>query len=204
VGKPTFHDDGRVEVIRSVKTRTLLETITKKVGATNQSTSQEVVTAEIDALGNAAIPGSNGHARVMAKRAAEMDVYRRLVERAAGVQITSDSTIRDFAVESDEIKAAFGNMVKFAEIKAITYHDDNSAEVTASMKIGQLVRVIAKTVAADGKVIKAIESSKQMEIEETGTGAPPAAGEKMSATTAPSTTEIDLMISEALSAETTL
>lgn len=204
VGKPTFHDDGRVEVIRSVKTRMLLESITKKVGSAKQITSHEVLTAEIDALGNAAIPGSDGHARVMAKRAAEMDVYRKLVERAAGVQITSNSTMRDFAVESDTIKATFANVVKCAKITAITYLDDNSAEVTATLKIGPLVRVVAKTVAADGSVNKVTESCKQMEIEETGTGAPPAAGEKVSATTTPTTSEIDLIISETLSAETAL
>lgn len=204
VGKPTYHEDGRVEVIRAVKTRTLLESITQKIGSSKQTISQEVVTAEIDALGNAAIPGSDGHARVMAKRAAELDVYRRLAERAAGVEITSDSTMRDFAVESDEIKAAFSNILKSAEITGISFLDDNSAEVTATLKIGPLVRVIAKTVAANGKVLNTTETSKQLEIEETGTGAPPTPGEKPAATTAPSTTEIDMIISEALATDTAI
>lgn len=204
VGKPTYHDDGRVEVIRAVKTRALVESITQNLGSKKQSISQEVITAEIDALGNAAIPGSDGHARVMAKRAAEMDVYRRLAERAAGVKITSDSTLRDFAVESDEVKATFSNMLKSAEITGITYLDDNSAEVTATLKIGPLVRVITKNVAAEGKVISSTEVSKQLEIEETGNGAPPTPGEKPAATTAPTTTEIDLIISEALATDTAI
>ena len=204
VGKPTYHDDGRVEVIRAVKTRTLVESITQKLGSTKQSVSQEVITAEIDALGNAAIPGSAGHARVMAKRAAELDVYRRLAERVAGVKVTSDSTVRDFAVESDEIKATFSNVVKSAEITDISYLDDNSAEVTATLKVGPLVRIITKTVAANGKVVSTTESSKQLEVEETGAGAPPTPGEKAATTTAPTTTEIDLIISEALATGTAL
>lgn len=204
VGKPTYHEDGRVEVIRAVKTRTLLESISQKMGSSKQTISQEVVTAEIDALGNAAIPGSDGHARVMAKRAAELDVYRRLAERAAGVEITSDSTMRDFVVESDEIKAAFSNMLKSAEITGISFLEDNSAEVSATLKIGPLVRIITKTVAANGKVLNTTETGNQLEIEETGTGAPPTPGAPPSATTAPSTTEIDMIISEALVTDTAI
>ena len=204
VGKPTYHEDGRVEVIRSVKIRSLVESITQQLNGRKQSVNQETVTSEIDALGNAAIPGSDGQARVMAKRAAELDVYRRLIERAVGVEISSGTTVRDFAVESDEIKAAFSNTVKSAEITSISYLDDNSAEVTATLKIGPLVRIITKNIAANGKVVNTTEVDKQLEIEETGTGAPPAPGEKAKATTAPTTTEIDLIINQTLTSNSTL
>lgn len=204
VGKPTYHDDGRVEVIRAVKTRTLVESLVTKLGSKSSKVVQETITAEIDALGNAAIPGSDGHARVMAKRAGELDVYRRLSERVAGVQITSDSTMKDFAVQNDEIKAAFSNCIKSAEITGISYLEDNSAEVTATLKIGPLVRLITKTIAADGKVLKSEEKTEQLTLEETGVGAPPSAGEKAPAATAPTTTEIDMIISTALETKTAL
>lgn len=204
VGSPTYHEDGRVEVIRAVKTRTLVESVVQKLGSKSSSVVRETVTAEIDALGNAAIPGSDGHARVMAKRAAELDVYRRLSERVAGVAITADSTLRDFAVENDEIKAGMSNLIKSAEIVGISYLDDNSAEVTAKLKVGPLVRLITKTVSANGKVLKSEEKTEQLEIEETGVGAAPSAGEKSAAVTAPTTTEIDLIISSALESESSL
>lgn len=204
VGKPTYHDDGRVEVIRAVKTRTLVESLVTKLGSKSSKVVQETITAEIDALGNAAIPGSDGHARVMAKRAGELDVYRRLSERVAGVQITADSTMKDFAVQNDEIKAAFSNCIKSAEITGISYLEDNSAEVTATLKIGPLVRLITKTIAADGKVLKSEEKTEQLTLEETGVGAPPSAGEKAPAATAPTTTEIDMIISTALETQTAL
>lgn len=206
VGTPTYHEDGRVEVIRSVKTQTLMQTISQRVGSSKQSVCREVVTAEIDALGNAAIPGSDGHARVMAKRAAELDVYRRLAERAAGVQITGTSTMRDFVVESDELKAAFANVIKGAEITEITYMDDNSAEVSATLKIGPLVRVITRTVTADGKVTASSETSKQLEITEVGSGAAPGsnAESSTSATTAPTSNEIDILVEEALGTATAI
>lgn len=204
VGKPTYHEDGRVEVIRAVKTRTLVESVVQKLSSKASTVVRETVTEEIDALGNAAIPGSDGHARVMAKRAAELDVYRRLSERVAGVEITADSTLRDFAVENDEIKAGMSNLIKSAEILSISYLDDNSAEVTAKLKVGPLVRLITKTVSASGKVLKSEEKTEQLEIEETGAGAAPSAGEKSAAATAPTTTEIDLIISSALESESAL
>lgn len=205
VGKPVYHEDGRVEVIRAVKMRTLVESINQKLGSDASFISREYITEEIEALGNAAIPESDGKARVMAKRAAELDVYRRLAERVAGVQITSDSTMKDFVVESDEIKSAFSNLVKSAEITSIAYLDDNSAEVTASMKVGPLVKMVTKTVAQDGKVIKVTEKTEQLIIEETGVGAPPSnEAESAPSATAPTTTEIDMIISSAIESDTSL
>ncbi len=205
VGKPVYHEDGRVEVIRAVKMRTLVESINQSLSKGNTAVSREYLTEEIDALGNAAIPNSDGHARVMAKRAAELDVYRRLAERVAGVQITSDSSMKDFVVENDDIRAAFSNLVKSAEITGITYLDDNSAEVTASMKVGPLVRMITKTVDKNGKVLKVSEKTEQLIIEETGAGAPPSSGEESApAATAPSSTEIDMIISSAIESDTVL
>lgn len=205
VGKPVYHEDGRVEVIRAVKIRSLIETATENLKTGKVTVSQEYVTEEIDALGNSAIPGSDGHARILAKRAAELDAYRRLAERACGVQITSEATLRDFAMESDEIRACFNNAIKGAEITEIAYSDDNTAEVTVTLKLGPLVKVITKTISAKGKVLKTEETTKQLVLEETGAGAPPTAGDgKESAATAATSTEIDLIISSALESEPSL
>ena len=57
-------------------------------------------------MNNAALPGSDGHKEILAKRAAELDGCRKLTERTLGVQVTSNTTIKNFAVASDEIKAA--------------------------------------------------------------------------------------------------
>lgn len=197
VGSPTFHDDGRVEVIRAVKIKNLVEVISKRLDKPGKTkVALEVVMEELDALGNAAIPDSAGHARVMAKRAAEMDVYRRLAERISGVEITTDTKMKDFVVQNDEIKAGFSNVVKSAEITEISYLDDNSAEVTAKVKLGPLVRVITRTVAASGKVLKTDTKLEQMEIEEKGVGAANASGGTNA--TAPTTTEIEVIISTTL------
>lgn len=206
---PTFCDDGRVEVVRAVKVKNLIESIKtqtvngKKVGTTTTLLTE---TEEIDALGNAAIKGSVGHGRVKAKRAAEMDVYRKLAERIAGVQITSESTMKDFAVEDDTIRASLCNLLKAAEITGISYTDD-TASVTAKVKVGPLIRTIVRTKTASGKVLKVDEKTEQMVVEETGNGAASAAPAEAGAAPAasePTTEEVDTILSDVLGSSTSL
>lgn len=198
---PTWYEDGRVEVVRAVKIESLIQSIIKKGGgASSISHSTQVDT--IDALGNAAIPGSLGHKRIMAKRAAEIDVYRRLAERAAGVSITSSSTLKDFVVKDDSLKASFSHAVKSAEITSIAYNSDGTASVEATLKIGPLVRTIVKHKSAKGETLKVEESTEQMSITEIGNGA--AAEEGGSPAPAPVTQEVDTIISDVLGATTTL
>ena len=198
---PTYHEDGRVEVVREVKVQSLIQSIIKKSnGAASISYSKQVDT--VDALGNSAIPGSLGHKRILAKRAAEMDVYRRLAERAAGVQVTGTTTVKDFVVQDDSLKASFAHLLKSAEITSIAFNDDGTATVEATLKVGPLVRTIVKHKAANGTVIKVEESANQMSITETGNGA--AAEEGGSEMPAPVTQEVDIIISDVLGSTTSL
>lgn len=198
---PTYHEDGRVEVVRAVKVQSLIQSIIKKNGGSvSGSITTQVDT--VDALGNSAIPGSLGHKRILAKRAAEMDVYRRLAERAAGVQVDGSSTVKDFVVADDSLKASFSHALKSAEITSIAFNDDGTATVEATLKVGPLVRTIVKHKAANGTVVKVEESTEQMSITETGNGA--AAEEGGSAAPAPVTQEVDTIISSVLGSTTTL
>lgn len=198
---PTYYEDGRVEVVRAVKVQSLIQSIIKKNGGSvSGSITTQVDT--VDALGNSAIPGSLGHKRILAKRAAEMDVYRRLAERAAGVQVDGSSTVKDFVVADDSLKASFSHALKSAEITSIAFNDDGTATVEATLKVGPLVRTIVKHKAANGTVVKVEESTEQMSITETGNGA--AAEEGGSAAPAPVTQEVDTIISSVLGSTTTL
>lgn len=174
--------------------------MTTSTNTKNNGTSYKTVTEEIHALGNAAIPGSVGSKRVHAKRAAEMDVYRRLAERIAGIALTSDTTVKDFAVESDAVKSSFSHTLKSAEITAVTYNDD-VARVAANVKIEPLVRTIVREKAANGKVLNVTESTRQQAVEETEAGAMEPAGEEVGGdaqTSAPTSKEIDLIVEEIL------
>lgn len=202
---PTYCEDGRVEVVRAVNLRSLLEVVVNKQGK-GSSTFQKTVNETIDALGNSAIPGSLGHKHVMAKRAAEMDVYRRLAERALGVQVSSDTTVKDFVVESDVAKAKLASTLKSAEITAISYNADGTASVTATLKVGPLVRTIVRTRNAKGQVIKVDEKAEQMVLEETGSGVVKenAPAEQAPAAAPVQTQEVETIISEVLDSTATM
>lgn len=62
---------------------------------------------EIKAKGIGAYPKDmdTNQAMAMAKRAAQIDAYRLLVENAMGVRLSAETTVKDFVVESDTIKA---------------------------------------------------------------------------------------------------
>ena len=192
---PTYHEDGRVEVVRAVKINQLVRTITEKKGSAAKVTLDNQQDT-LDALGNAAIPGSLGQKRILAKRAAEMDVYRRLAERVAGVQIVGETTLKDFVANDDKLRASFSHTIKSAEITSIAFNDDGTASVEATLKIGPLVRTIVKQKSAQGNALKVEEKAEQMEITETGNGAPTEEGTGDSS--APSSKEVDTVISSVL------
>jgi hypothetical protein len=178
-GTPTFHEDGRVEVVRKLLVDQVIKTIrdsyTRKEGGILESDSKsntEHREITIDVLGSAAIKGSEGHKRIMAKRAAEVDAYRRLAERVGGVKINSNTTIAGLATQSDEIRAQIRDSVKSAETIKIRYISDGSAEVTLRLKVGPLVRVISRKIKG-GDTTTISDETTQLTLEETGTGAAP-------------------------------
>ncbi len=192
---PTYYEDGRVEVVRAVKVAQLIRSLTQKNGGT-PTASLDTREEMMDALGNAAIPGSPGQKRIMAKRAAEMDVYRRLAERVAGVHLTGETTMKDFVAKDDKLRATFSHTIKSAEITSIVYNEDGTATVEATLKIGPLVRTIVKHKSAQGAVLKVEETAEQQEISETGNGAP--AEETPNGASAPSSKEVETVISSVL------
>lgn len=199
---PTYCDDGRVEVVRAVSVAKLIATLRTthaedgKLTDASAGARKDIVT--VDALGNAAIPGSLGHERVLAKRAAEMDVYRRLAERISGIQVTADSTVKDFAVANDEVRGKFSAILKGAEITGIEYNDDSTATVTASVAIGPLVKVIVRSIKADGQAKVVDEKVEQTVVEEVGSGAAPAKSDAGTSSAAQPKIEVDVIIENAL------
>jgi len=188
---PTYYDDGRLEVVRAVKVSKLIEVIkqvyeksTSRELKVSRNTSQKLETEVIDALGNAALPGSDGHKKILAKRAAELDAYRRLTERCLGVQISSDSTLRNFVISSDKIKSSLIGALKSAETTRIVYQSDNTCAITMKLAIGPLVRVVKKAIEKSGQTTITSSTVSQDTIEETGQGAPRTAETAVSASSA--------------------
>ncbi len=121
-------------------------------------------------------------ARLMAKQAAELDAKRKLLERINGLRITSDTTVRDFVAQSDEIRAQANGVVVGAEIVQVYWHHDEPiVEVTVAVPAESVVTLIRElhTRHIHGDDIKGTDVSevtksiKSKTFQATGMGIPP-------------------------------
>lgn len=148
---PLYLEDGQVLVVKALTLRTVIEDIRKIVKTQgNKVISEEsLVLAErryadltIDETGNGALPGSLGLARIQARRAAELDAYRRLAERVLGVSIASDTTVKDMALRSDKITARLVQVLEGAKTTGVVYQPDGSCEVTMQISLVDVYHII--------------------------------------------------------------
>lgn len=118
--------------------------------------------------------------KLLARRAAEADCFRKLAETVYGVKITSETFVRDFVTESDEIRAALDMYVKGIKLGKPRYYEDGTCEVDAEVTVAKLVTELkrihtehyrGRTVhTSDFEHIK--ESIQKEVIRVTGMGAP--------------------------------
>ena len=80
--------------------------------------------------------------KLLAKRAAQADCYRKLAETINGVQITSDTLVRDFVTERDDIKSRMDTFVKGARMGPPRYYEDGSCEMDAEVTIAKLIETL--------------------------------------------------------------
>ena len=181
---PEYLPDGTVQVVRAVKIREVINTLNTALKgeilsdgsfetlSNTTKTNTEVKDSVIDAMGNAALPGSEGQQKIMAKRAAEQDAYRRLAARIMGIQIDGETTVRDMALESDEIVAALSHLLKGAQTTAIKYNkDDGSCEVTMAIKTADVLRTTKRTVKGDKVKTTIKDEIEEKTFSEIGRGA---------------------------------
>ena len=182
-GEPEFFDDGRVELVRAVRIQDVIERLNMVIKHTKLSSGQIKISTKsnrsletreknFDVQGNAALPGSKGQEKVLAKRAAEIDAYRKLAERIMGVEIDSDTTMRDLATESDEIQAALAAVIKGATPTAIKYRPDGTCEVTLEVKYEDIIRTTKRHIRNGREKVSIKDSVKTRVFSETGIGAP--------------------------------
>lgn len=181
---PEYLPDGRVQVVRAVKIREVIDTLNRVIKGkrledgslvttsdntkTNRTTNDKI----IDVMGNAAIPGSEGHQKIMAKRAAEMDAYRRLAGRMMGVKIDGNTTVRDFALENDEILASLSQVLKAATPTAVKFNkSDGSCEVTMEIKTQDVIRTTRRFLKGTTTKTEIKDEIEEKTFSETGMGA---------------------------------
>jgi len=176
---PEYFADGRVQVVRAVKVQQVIEVLSKVVKeehmadgvikkvADSQKTEFVTRNEKLDVVGSSAIPNSEGHLKIKAKRAAEGDAYRKLGERLMGVKITSDTTVRDLALKNDEVVKSMSGVLKGADVTAIQYQKDGSCEVTMQVKLSEVIRTVTRVVKGKTHMEDSIDAKT---ISETGTG----------------------------------
>jgi len=122
------------------------------------------------------------NARMMARRAAELDAKRQLLERIKGLRITSDTLVRDFVAESDVITAeAMGTVIGAKTVRVYFHHDEPICEVTVEVPVESVITIIKKlhTRSIQGDKIKGTDitdikrSIKTSTFRATGMGIPP-------------------------------
>ncbi|MCK4341114.1 MAG: LPP20 family lipoprotein [Phycisphaerae bacterium] len=80
--------------------------------------------------------------KLLAKRAAEADAYRKLAEAVYGLQIDSRTYVKDFVAESDEIRTDVDSFVKGIRLGRPTWYDDGSCEIPAEVTVAKVVETL--------------------------------------------------------------
>lgn len=178
---PIYREDGQVWVVKAVTLHTVLEEITRYYThreingervrqLDSEQLTQRTEDVVIDALGNGALPDSPGLAKIQAKRAAEIDAYRRLTQRMLGVRVNSGTKVRDFMLESDMLHARVTQILKGAKAVDIVYGPDGTCQVTMQVKLSDIYRVIEHY--AGGEIVDVDIQERERTLSATGYGAP--------------------------------
>ena len=119
--------------------------------------------------------------RLTAQRAASVDAMRKLVERIIGLRINSETIVRDFVAESDQIQTfAQGKLIGAQEVRTYYHHDEPICEVTMEVPLESVITIIKElhTRSVRGDDIKGLDitqvsqSIKTQTFQATGTGIP--------------------------------
>lgn len=89
-------------------------------------------------------PASEAQNKLLAKRAAEADAYRKLAETVYGLQLSSNTFVRDFVTESDEIKTSVDALVRGVKLGEPRYYDDGVCEIDAEVTVEKVVTTLKR------------------------------------------------------------
>ena len=103
-----------------------------------------VVSVAICGLVPAACALTEGQDKLLAKRAAQADAYRNLAERVYGLQIDSQTYVRDFVAVSDQVRTDVDIFLRGARVTNVRYLPDGTCEVEVEMTIQAIVAHLQK------------------------------------------------------------
>lgn len=127
----------------------------------------------------AAQPLSPAQEKLMAKRAAQVDAYRKLTEEIKGIRIDANTYVRDFVAESDQINTALNEFIKGLKVEGPPrYMPDGTCEVDVQVTLKQVMLGLKRIHLdyPDGKHYafdRMGEYTKKTVFKATGVGVPP-------------------------------
>ena len=149
VRDPTYSKEGIVEVIYGVNLRTVMEEIKAEADSSSGENLKQlygkstiVEDTLIEARGNGALPNSKGLSMIRAKRAAELDAYRKMAERFVGVKIDSNTTVSDMCLQSDSMLASATAFLKGLKPVDIVYRPNGACEVSMQLKVRDIIETV--------------------------------------------------------------
>ena len=80
--------------------------------------------------------------KLLSKRAAEADAYRKLAEAVYGLQLNSRTYVQDYVTESDEIRGEVDEFIKGIRLGTPTWYDDMSCEVPAEVTVAKVIETL--------------------------------------------------------------
>jgi hypothetical protein len=101
------------------------------------------------AIALSAVPAGaelSGQQKLLSCRAAQADAYRQLVERVKGLRIESETYVRDFVAESDEIATSIDTFIKGARIVGRREMSDGTCEIDVEITIQQVEEELRRIV----------------------------------------------------------
>ena len=105
---------------------------------------QKAVMSVSSAVPTMGIPGWENvttRGRLMAERAAKVDAYRNLAEIVKGLRITSNTYVRDFVAESDQINTQLDTFIKgIRQISPYRYTPEGICEVDVEVTVREVVK----------------------------------------------------------------
>lgn len=94
------------------------------------------------AIQDAADAQARAQNKLLAKRAAEADAYRKLAECVYGLQINARTLVRDFVTESDVIRSEVDAFIRGIRLGDPQWFEDGSCEVPAEVTVAKVIETL--------------------------------------------------------------
>ncbi len=118
--------------------------------------------------------------KLLAKRAAEADAYRKIAEAVKGLHINATTSVADFVTQSDQIRAGVDAFIRGVKLGQPRWFEDGMCEVEAEVTIAEIVTTLKElhTRHYKGDRVKALDFQqmtqevKKTKVHVVGQGAP--------------------------------